>query len=111
MTDHATSGGLTAVESALREAPKRSEPPEQFKPPQLRSTEPKYTPPSIPVPSMTQVPKLNQVAALLLELPHEQIKHMSREVLSDLGTVEGRSVSDLIESLLAWSHRELKHSA
>jgi hypothetical protein len=61
-------------------------------------------------PSMTTAPKLNQIADLLLELPHEQIKHMAREVLSDLVTVSDKTVSDLIESMLSWAHRE-KNSA
>jgi hypothetical protein len=93
MTDHAAN-----LESTLS-APKRNEEPIK-----------RWAPPA-PAPAVTTPPKLNQICELLLELPHEQIKHMSREVLSDLETVSGKSVADVIESLLAFAHRELKQTS
>jgi hypothetical protein len=91
MTDHAAN-----LETALS-VPKRNEEPIK-----------RWAPPA---PAPTMPPKLNQICELLLELPHEQIKHMSREVLSDLETVSGKSVADVIESLLAFAHRELKQTS
>jgi hypothetical protein len=96
MTDHATT-----LEATL------AKPADTF-----RRSEPAKFAPLTPSMTRTQDPAmLKSIAELLLALPHEQIKHMSREVLSDLVTVSDKTVADLIEATLSWAHRELKNSA
>ena len=92
MTDHAT-----ALEGQLlNQANNKPEPVKRWMPPAERPT---------PTPAMA--PKMRQICELLVELPHEDVKYMSRGVLSDLVTVTDKSVADMIESLIGFARREL----